>query len=194
MSEAQNIVLKDGSQSGTFFAVSSDLSAKASASAEASAKEGSGLQIKRFFTKEGVHPYDAIKWERRDAKIATAKGEVIFEQKDVEVPKSWSQTATDIVAEKYFAGHIGKAGRETSVKQLIGRVADTIAGWGSKDGYFATDKDSQIFNEELKYLLVNQKASFNSPVWFNVGIQEYDPNAGGVSSYRWGFSKGKVVS
>ena len=152
MSDAKNILLKEESQSGTFFAA--------------------GLTISRFFTKEDVHPYEELEWEKRDAKIATAKGEIIFEQKNVEVPKNWSQTATDIVAEKYFAGHIGHPGRETSVKQLIDRVADTITGWGIKDGYFATDKDSQIFNEELKYLLINQKASFNSPVWFNVGVEK----------------------
>ncbi len=156
MNDAGNAVLRDESQTGTFFA---DKSKK-------------GLSVKRYFTKEGVHPYDELEWERRTAKITSSKGEIIFEQRDVEVPKFWSQTATDIVAEKYFMGHVGKPGREHSVRQLIDRVADTITGWGKKDGYFATDKDSQIFNEELKWLLVNQRASFNSPVWFNVGVEK----------------------
>ena len=131
-----------------------------------------GLVIERFFSKENIHPYDEIEWEKRDAKISSAKGEVIFEQKDVEVPKFWSQTATDIVTEKYFAGHVGSENREVSVRQLVDRVADTIAGWGVGSLYFASPKDAQIFNEELKSLLVNQKGSFNSPVWFNVGLEK----------------------
>lgn len=144
-----------------------------SSSSVASAKEGArGLRISRYFTKEGIHPYDEIEWERRTAKITSAKGEVIFAQKDVEVPKFWSQTATDIVAEKYFSGHIGKSDREYSVRQLINRVADTISDQGLEAGYFAGEKDAEIFNEELKSLLVNQKASFNSPVWFNVGVEK----------------------
>src|SRR3989344_6616168 len=130
------------------------------------------LMMPRYFTKENVHPYDEIEWAKRTAKITSSKGEIIFEQKEVEAPKFWSQTATDIVAEKYFKGHIGKPDREWSARQLIDRVADTITGLGKKDGYFATDKDAQIFNEELKWLLVNQYASFNSPVWFNVGVEK----------------------
>ena len=146
---------------GTFFALSADPRGS-----------GSKLRVKRFFTKEGVHPYDEIEWGQRDAKITSAKGDTIFEQKNVEVPSFWSQTATDIVAEKYFAGHVGKLGRETSVRQLIDRVADTIAGWGIESNYFATTLDAQIFNTELKSLLVNQRGSFNSPVWFNVGLEK----------------------
>jgi len=130
------------------------------------------LMMPRYFTKENVHPYDEIEWAKRTAKITSSKGEIIFEQKDVEAPKFWSQTATDIVAEKYFKGHIGKEGREVSVRQVIDRVADTIKGWGLAQGYFASDTDAAIFNEELKYLLVNQMGSFNSPVWFNVGIEK----------------------
>lgn len=133
---------------------------------------GAGLVIERFFSKDTIHPYDEIEWEKRDAKISSAKGEIIFEQKDVEVPKSWSQTATDIVTEKYFAGHVGSKNREVSVRQLLDRVADTISSWGISSGYFASTKDAQIFNEELKSLLVNQMGSFNSPVWFNVGIEK----------------------
>src|SRR3989344_4138312 len=155
MNDAGNAVLKDGSQTEVFFA-----------------NNGKGLKLRRYFTKEGVHPYDGIEWEKRAARITSSKGEVIFEQKDVEAPKFWSQTATDIVAEKYFKGHIGKPGREWSVKQLMDRVADTMTDWGRKDGYFASEKDAQIFNEELKWLLVNQYASFNSPVWFNVGVEK----------------------
>ncbi|HEY4521767.1 MAG TPA: vitamin B12-dependent ribonucleotide reductase [Candidatus Paceibacterota bacterium] len=131
-----------------------------------------GLVIKNYFSKKDIHPYDEIEWEARDAKISSAKGETIFEQKGVEVPKFWSQTATDIVAEKYFTGHVGKPGREVSVKELINRVADTITTWGIKSNYFESLDDAQIFNRELKHLLVNQKGSFNSPVWFNVGVEK----------------------
>ena len=137
-----------------------------------SSASGKGLSLKRFFTKEGAHPFDEIKWEKRKAVIKNSKGEIVFEQNGVEVPSFWSQTATDIVSEKYFSGHLGKDGRESSVKQLINRVVDTVTSWGKTSGYFATEKDSQIFNEELKYILVNQKGSFNSPVWFNLGIEE----------------------
>src|SRR3989344_3129818 len=155
MSDMKNILLNDESQKGTFFAQNFDK-----------------LEINRYFTGEGVHPYDEIKWERRVARITSAKGETGFEQKDVETPKFWSQTATDIVAEKYFSGHVGKPGREYSVRQLIDRVADTITTNGKEAGYFSTEKDAEAFNHELKYLLVNQKAAFNSPVWFNVGVEK----------------------
>ena len=131
-----------------------------------------GLVIKRYFSKEEIHPYDEIEWEKRDARITSAKGEIIFEQKGVEVPKFWSQTATDIVAEKYFAGHVGKPGRESSAKELINRVADTITTWATQSQYFDSLDDAQIFNRELKHLLINQKGSFNSPVWFNVGVEK----------------------
>ena len=151
----KNILLNDESQKGTFFAQNFDK-----------------LEINRYFTGEGVHPYDEIEWERRVARITSAKGETVFEQKDVETPKFWSQTATDIVAEKYFSGHVGKPGREYSVRQLIDRVADTITTNGKEAGYFSTEKDAEAFNHELKYLLVNQKAAFNSPVWFNVGVEK----------------------
>lgn len=130
---------------------------------------GNGIIVDRFFTKEGVHPYEEIQWETRDAIITNSKGEVVFEQKGVEVPNFYSQTATNIVVSKYFFGTIGKDDREHSVKQLITRVAKTISDWGRKDGYFQTVTDAQIFEEELHHILVNQKAAFNSPVWFNVG-------------------------
>ncbi len=148
--------IHDGPEAGTFFALSDRLK----------------LHIERHFTKETTHPYDEILWEKRKAQISSAQGKVIFEQSDVEVPRFWSQTATDIVAEKYFSGHIGRPGRENSVKQLIDRVADTITNWGIESGYFSSLTDGKIFNEELKYLLVHQHGSFNSPVWFNVGIEK----------------------
>lgn len=129
-----------------------------------------GLVWNRLFG-EG-HPYDAIRWEKRDAKITKGSGKVVFEQNDIEVPEFWSQTAIDIVASKYFRGQIGTPKRETSVKQMVDRVADTISGWGFKDGYFKTAGDYENFKNDLKYLLVNQYAAFNSPVWFNVGVHE----------------------
>lgn len=130
---------------------------------------GHGITVERYFTKEGVHPYEEIEWDRRDAVITDSKGAIVFEQKNVEVPKTWTQTATNIVVSKYFYGTVGKEDRESSVKQLVGRVATTIANWGRKDGYFATKEDAQHFEDELHYILVNQMAAFNSPVWFNVG-------------------------
>ncbi|MFN3133958.1 MAG: vitamin B12-dependent ribonucleotide reductase [Candidatus Kryptonium sp.] len=133
---------------------------------------GKGLRFHRFFTKPGVHPFDEIMWEIRSAVITNEKGEIVFEQKEVEVPNSWSMLATNIVASKYFHGQVGTPEREYSVKQLIERVVRTITNWGIKDGYFASDEDADIFYNELTYLLVNQYASFNSPVWFNVGIEE----------------------
>jgi ribonucleoside-diphosphate reductase alpha chain len=130
-----------------------------------------GLTFKRYFTKDGVHPFDEVEWERRDAVIPNYKeGGNAFEQRDVEFPATWSQNAANIVAQKYFRGPLGTPERETSVRQLVGRVVDTITGWGKKDGYFASDHDARVFSEELSHLLVNQKASFNSPVWFNLGV------------------------
>ncbi len=132
-----------------------------------------GLEFKRYFTTEGVHPYEETEWERRDAVIPNYKeGGNAFEQRDVEFPASWSQNATNIVAQKYFRGTLGTPERESSVRQLIGRVVDTITGWGREGGYFATDHDAQVFAEELTHLLVNQRAAFNSPVWFNVGFPD----------------------
>ncbi len=130
---------------------------------------GHGITVERFFTTANVHPYEKIEWETRDAAITDSKGNVVFEQKGVEVPKFYSQTATNIVVSKYFFGTVGKDDREHSVKQLVGRVAKTIANWGRKDGYFQTAGDAQAFDDELHHILVNQMAAFNSPVWFNVG-------------------------
>jgi ribonucleoside-diphosphate reductase alpha chain len=129
-----------------------------------------GLHFGRYFTPEGSHAYDLVEWEHRTAAITGEKGQVIFEQKDVEVPRSWSQLAINVVAQKYFRGSPGSPERETSVRQIIDRVVDTLATWGREGGYFATDEDAENWAEELRYLLVAQHASFNSPVWFNIGV------------------------
>jgi ribonucleoside-diphosphate reductase alpha chain len=134
-------------------------------------RRATGLQFARRFTDGKVHPYDAVEWERRTALIGNEKGQVIFRQEDVEVPKSWSQTATNIVTSKYFHGKPNTAEREGSVRQLIDRVADTIVRWGVEGGYFADAESKHAFHDELKHLLVEQKMAFNSPVWFNVGVQ-----------------------
>ncbi len=135
-------------------------------------EEKQGLKLHRYFTQKGKHPFDEIEWECRTATISNEKGEIIFEQQDVEVPKFWSVTATNVVASKYFSGKLGTPGRERSVKQLVERVARTITKWGIKDNYFDNEEDADIFYSELVYLLVNQYLSFNSPVWFNCGIEE----------------------
>ncbi len=134
-------------------------------------RTGEGLRIERRFTKPGVHPFDAVEWELRDARIGHGDS-VAFEQRDVEFPASWSQNATNIVAQKYFRGQLDSPARERSVKQMIGRVAGTIAGWGREGGYFATDEDADAFEAELTHILLHQMAAFNSPVWFNVGFEE----------------------
>ncbi len=132
---------------------------------------GNALEIKRFFTTPGTHPFDAVEWELRNAHIGHGD-RVAFEQTNVEFPKSWSQNATNIVSQKYFRGQIGNPAREHSVKQMIGRVAGTIAGWGAERGYFATSEDAEVFEHELAHILLHQMAAFNSPVWFNVGFEE----------------------
>ncbi len=129
-----------------------------------------GVRMHRRFTRSGVHPYDEIEWDRRDAVITNEKGKVVFEQRGVEMPKTWSQSATNIVVSKYFRGEIGQPEREVSVREMVDRVAQTIAGWGRQGGYFSTDADAETFEAELTHILVNQKAAFNSPVWFNVGV------------------------
>jgi len=130
-----------------------------------------GLAIERRFSSPGAHPFDEIEWETRDAVIGEPAAPA-FEQHGVEFPKSWSQNATNIVAQKYFRGQMGSEQRESSVKQMIGRVAGTISGWGREGGYFASDEDAEAFEAELTSILLNQKAAFNSPVWFNVGFEE----------------------
>ena len=138
---------------------------------EKQARRASGLDFQRRFTDGKVSPYDAVEWERRTAQIGNDKGQVIFRQDNVEVPKSWSMTATNIVASKYFHGKPNTNEREGSVRQLIGRVVDTIVRWGEEGGYFATADSRLAFRDELTHLLVEQKMAFNSPVWFNVGVQ-----------------------
>jgi ribonucleoside-diphosphate reductase alpha chain len=134
-------------------------------------KRASGLEFQRRFTDGTVSPFDAVEWERRTALIGNDKGQVIFRQENVEVPKSWSQTATNIVVSKYFHGKPNTPERETSVRQLITRVVDTIVRWGEEGGYFASTESRNIFRDELAHLLIEQKMAFNSPVWFNVGVQ-----------------------
>src|SRR5438046_211811 len=130
-----------------------------------------GLTFERRWTRPGVHPYDEITWEIRTANIGNESGKTVFEQKDVEVPTFWSQLATNVVVSKYFRGHVGTPEREHSVKQLIDRVVNSITGWAETQHYFATDEDLRAFQAELTHLLVHQKMAFNSPVWFNVGIE-----------------------
>src|SRR3989304_3433414 len=140
-----------------------------------------GLQIERYFTQPGRHPFDEVQWERRTASIIGEDGSIIFEQHDVEVPASWSQTATNVVVSKSFRGPLGgrvvhhekgEIQRETSVRQLIDRVVGALRDWGLKDGYFADEEEAGVFADDLTHLLLYQKASFNSPVWFNVGVEE----------------------
>jgi ribonucleoside-diphosphate reductase alpha chain len=140
---------------------------------EPQAPAAPGLEFPRLFTTEGADPFDEVEWELRSAVIGNEKGEVVFEQRDVEFPKFWSQQATNIVVSKYFRGTLGTPLRERSVKQLIGRVVDTITDWGRAQRYFASEDDLLAFSDELKHLLLHQKAAFNSPVWFNVGIEAH---------------------
>jgi ribonucleoside-diphosphate reductase alpha chain len=132
----------------------------------------SGIEYARFFTQEGLDPFDEVEWDLRSAVIGNEKGHVVFEQRDVEIPRFWSQQATNIVVSKYFRGTIGTPERERSVKQLIGRVVDTITMWARAQKYFASEDDLQGFSDDLKHLLVYQKAAFNSPVWFNCGFEK----------------------
>src|SRR5258708_12816509 len=138
-------------------------------------KKVPGLSFRRSFTKPGVSPYDEVEWERRLAQITDAQGNVIFEQKDVEVPKDWSMTATNIVASKYLHGHVGTPERETGVRQLVARVAETIRNWGLAQGYFKTAEDGAIFHDELVHILVRHYPAFNSPVWFTPGSTRIHP-------------------
>jgi ribonucleoside-diphosphate reductase alpha chain len=150
----------------------------------ASKKKPSGLSVRRFFTKPGVSPYTEVEWELRLAQITDSHGGIIFEQKDVEVPKDWSMTATNIVASKYLHGKIGTPERETGVRQLVARVAETIRDWGMAQGYFKTADDGATFHDELVHILVRQYAAFNSPVWFNVGCDRIEPNSDG-RNWHW---------
>jgi ribonucleoside-diphosphate reductase alpha chain len=147
-------------------------------------KKAPGLTFRRVLTRPGVSPYDEVQWERRTAQITDAQGGVIFEQKNVEVPKDWSMTATNIVASKYLHGQVGTEERETGVRQLVARVAETIRDWGIKDGYFRSPEDAATFHDELVYLLIRQYAAFNSPVWFNVGCDRIEPNSDSAN-WHW---------
>jgi ribonucleoside-diphosphate reductase alpha chain len=144
--------------------------AKPPKAAKKETKSG-GITVERFYTKPGVDVFDTCEWDLRAAVITNERGEIVFEQRDVEMPKFWSQMATNVVVSKYFRGHLGTADRETSVRQLIGRVVRTMTGWGREGGYFATEADGDAFRDELTHILLYQMASFNSPVWFNVGIE-----------------------
>jgi len=154
-------------------------------------KKAPGLTFRRFFTVPGVSPYDSVEWEKRLAQISDAQGNIIFEQKDVEVPKDWSMTATNIVASKYLHGPLGTPERETGARQLISRVAETIRDWGQSQGYFRTPEDAATFHDELVHILVGQYAAFNSPVWFNVGCDRIEPNSD-ATNWHWNPALGRV--
>lgn len=154
-----------------------------------------GVKIPCKFTQPGVNPFDEIKWEKRRASITDDKGNVIFEQDNIEVPESWSMLATNIVGSKYLFGAIGTDQREDSLKQLVNRVARTISDWGAADGYFASKNDAETFYNELSYLCINQYGAFNSPVWFNVGLhQVYGHTSNSRSNYTWSEKAGKIVA
>jgi ribonucleoside-diphosphate reductase alpha chain len=150
-----------------------------------------GLSFRRLFTKPGVSPYNEIEWELRLAQIVDSQGGMIFEQKDVEVPKDWSMTATNIVASKYLHGQVGTAERETGVRQLVSRVAETIRDWGMKDGYFRTAEDASTFHDELVHMLIRQHVAFNSPVWFNVGCDRIEPKSE-ATNWHWNYTSNQV--
>jgi ribonucleoside-diphosphate reductase alpha chain len=164
--------MQDGAQKLAAAAAGQQTVGSTPAETTADRKAVPGLEFSRFFTVAGRDPFDEIEWELRDAVIGSEKGSIVFEQRGVEIPKPWSQQATNIVVSKYFRGHLGSPERERSVKQLIGRVVDTITGWARKQKYFASDTALQAFSDDLKHLLVEQKAAFNSPVWFNCGFEK----------------------
>jgi len=167
-----------------------ELQFSAAASLQATNSQG-GLSFSRRFSTEGVSPYDEVQWEKRTALITDSKGNTIFEQKDVDVPIDWSMTATNIVASKYLHGQMGAPDRETGVRQLVGRVAETIRDWGIAGGYFATDADATTFHDELAHMLLTQKVAFNSPVWFNVGCDRLEPQSDG-QNWHWDPASGGV--
>src|ERR1700730_4274015 len=150
-----------------------------------------GLTFRRLFTKPGVSPSSEVEWELRHAQITDSQGGMIFEQKNVEVPKDWSMTATNIVASKYLHGPIGTDERETGVRQLVSRVAETIRDWGMKDGYFRSSEDAATFHDELVHLLIRQHVAFNSPVWFNVGCERVEPKSD-ATNWHWNFTTQQV--
>src|SRR4051812_21610724 len=160
---------------GTGMATTASAKIKELATKNLPAPTRAGIEFERYFTSRleaGKTPYDEVVWETRTATIGNDKGAVLFEQRDIEVPADWSQTATNIVASKYFHGKLGSPERERSVAELVHRVTDTIADWGLKDGYFASKADGENFRAELAHMMLHQHAAFNSPVWFNVGVKE----------------------
>ncbi|MHB1021116.1 MAG: vitamin B12-dependent ribonucleotide reductase [Acidobacteriaceae bacterium] len=165
-------------------AIAETAGSKTVAAATSSNKKAPGLTFRRVFSRPGVSPYDELTWEHRTALIQDFKGNTIFEQKDVEVPADWSMTATNIVASKYLHGQVGTPERETGVRQLVSRVAETIRDWGMAGGYFRSEEDATTFHEELAHLLLNQKMAFNSPVWFNVGCDRLEPNSD-AQNWHW---------
>ena len=154
-------------------------------------KKSPGLSFRRYFSTAGVSPYETVEWELRLAQITDAKGNVIFEQKNVETPKDWSMTATNIVASKYLHGPMNSPERESGVRALISRVAETIQRWGIEGGYFRTADDAAVFHDELAHILLHQMAAFNSPVWFNVGCDRIEPNSDG-QNWHWNPAVGRV--
>jgi ribonucleoside-diphosphate reductase alpha chain len=159
--------------------------------ARSASSRAPGLSFSRHFTRPGISPFDEVTWELRDAIIQDYKGRTIFEQKNVEVPADWSMTATNIVASKYLHGQIGTPERESGVRALITRVAESVRDWGIAGGYFATPADAATFFAELSHLLLNQKVAFNSPVWFNVGCDRLEPNSD-AQNWHWDAATGKV--
>jgi ribonucleoside-diphosphate reductase alpha chain len=153
-----------------------------------------GLKMEHFFSTPGTHPFDELQWERRSAKITNDTGEVVFEQHNIEVPSTWSQLATKVVASKYFYGDLETGQRENSVKQLVHRVCRTIADRGRRDGYFTSDQDAEIFYNELTWLCVNQCGAFNSPAWFNVGLYDVYGIPGSKHNYRWDPHRNEAVA
>ena len=170
--------------------VSTD-SAVSAAAPKVDKKKSPGLTFRRYFSKAGVSPYETVEWEMRLAQITDAKGNVIFEQKNVETPKDWSMTATNIVASKYLHGTLDTPERESGVRALITRVAETIRDWGMTGGYFRSADDAAIFHDELAHILLHQMAAFNSPVWFNVGCDRIEPNSDG-QNWHWNPAVGRV--
>src|SRR5450759_179000 len=162
-----------------------------SAAGNTNKKKAPGLTFRRFFTKPGVSPYSEVEWELRNAQITDSQGGMIFEQKNVEVPKDWSITATNVVASKYLHGQIGTDERENGVRQLVTRVAETIRDWGMKDGYFRSSDDAATFHDELVHLLIRQHVAFNSPVWFNVGCERVEPKSD-ATNWHWNFTAQQV--
>src|SRR5260221_9968016 len=164
---------------------------RTSAQQQTAAQAATGLKFPRYFTRTGVSPYDEVEWELRTASITDAKGNSSFDQQKVESPKDWSMTAINIVASKYLHGALNTPQRETGVRQLIQRVAESIRDWGWQQGYFATADDRDAFHDELAHILLQQKAAFNSPVWFNVGCDRLEPQSD-AQSWHWNMEKGQV--